>query len=127
MLCPANGASAAGASKYVFNNCDIAAKEGETMWSIGIYYLGRPWRAYSWTVFQNTTMSNVINPLGWSIWSSSDERTVNTTYAEYGNSGDGAAGPRATWAKTLDAPIDITEILGAEYATQMWYDAAYMA
>jgi len=69
---------------YVFRDCKIPANTGATL-----YYLGRPWNnatagntANNKTVFLNTTMSNSINPLGWSVW---DAGTITSqiTYSEY--------------------------------------------
>lgn len=43
----------------------------------------------------------------------SDERTNHTTFAEYGNIGPGARGPRAEFGKKLDAPVDILTVLNS--------------
>lgn len=89
---------------YVFRDCKIPANTGATL-----YYLGRPWNnatggntANNKVVFLNTTMSNSINPLGWSVW---DAGTITSqiTYAEYksikvdGNLAD--VSKRVAWSK----------------------------
>ncbi|KAH7418854.1 pectinesterase [Cadophora sp. MPI-SDFR-AT-0126] len=120
----ANGRSnATNPSFYVFNEGTIAVASNETVPSRS-YYLGRPWQLYSRTVFQFTTMSDVISTLGWSPWTSTGDLT-NVYYGEYGNTGDGATGPRVTWAIALTAPVNISTILGTAYKSQPWFDAAY--
>lgn len=121
----ANGASSTGASKYVFNRCDIAAASGNSVPS-GAYYLGRPWGEYADVTFQNTTMSSVINSEGWHVWNTADERTSNVVFGEYANTGSGASGTRASFSKKLSSAVSITSILGSSYTTKAWYDASYM-
>lgn len=69
-------------------------------------------------------MSDVINTLGWSPWTSTGDLT-NVYYGEYGNTGDDSTGPRVTWAIALTAPVNITTILGMDYKSEPWFDAAY--
>lgn len=89
---------------YVFRDCKIPANTGATL-----YYLGRPWNnatagntANNKTVFLNTTMSNSINPLGWSVW---DAGTITSqiTYGEYqSKKNDGGlvdVSNRVAWSK----------------------------
>jgi pectinesterase len=92
----------------------------------GAYYLGRPWGAYARVVFQSSTLSSVINSAGWSVWSTSDTRTSGVTFGEYKNSGSGASGTRASFAKTLSAAVDIADVLGSSYTSAGYYDSSYM-
>ncbi|KAK6215844.1 hypothetical protein LQW54_004024 [Pestalotiopsis sp. IQ-011] len=120
----ANGRdSSSNPSYYLFNNCDIAAASGESV-SSRTYYLGRPWRTYARVVFQNTAMSAVVRTEGWAVWDSSTD-TSTVYYAEYNSSGDGATGPRVSWAKTLSSAVSISTVLGSSYASQGWYDSSY--
>lgn len=120
----ANGRdSSSNPSYYLFNNCNIAAASGESVAS-RTYYLGRPWRTYARVVFQNTAMSAVVRTEGWTVWDSSTD-TSTVYYAEYNNSGDGATGPRVSWAKTLSSAVSISTVLGSSYASQGWYDSTY--
>lgn len=91
----------------------------------GAYYLGRPWRPYARVVFQNSEMSSVINPEGWRVWNEGDS-TEGIEFGEFNNSGAGAEGPRVDFAKELDAAVAIEEVLGADFASAGYYDAAYM-
>ena len=67
---------------YVFKNCKLTAAPG-----VKKVYLGRPWRPYAATVFNNWR-----NP--------ENEKTAR--YAEFGNTGAGAdTSGRVAWAKQL--------------------------
>ncbi|KAK4219875.1 pectin lyase fold/virulence factor [Rhypophila decipiens] len=110
---------------YVFNSCSIAAASGNSV-KDGAFYLGRPWREYARVVFQRTSMTSVINPAGWRIWNSGDERTSNVFFGEYGNTGSGASGGRASFSTKLSSPVSISAVLGSGYASAGYYDASYM-
>lgn len=115
-------------SWYVFDHSTIAALDGESV-AAGAYWLGRPWREYARVVFQRTTITDVINPLGWRVWNADDPRTDHVYYGEFENTGDGAAGPdeRADFATALSAPVAIEEVLGSGYEGSAWFDASYFS
>lgn len=94
--------------------------------SSGAYYLGRPWTEYARVVFQDTSMTNVINSAGWSQWSSSTPNTEDVYFGEYDNSGAGASGTRASFATKLSSAVSITTILGSDYTSAGYYDSSYM-
>ena len=83
---------------YVFVNCKLTADEGVTK-----CYLGRPWGAYAKTVFIECELGGHILPEGWHDWEKEGKPDTkkNSFYAEYGNFGPGARGPRVPWAHTL--------------------------
>ncbi|KAF9695614.1 hypothetical protein EKO04_006300 [Ascochyta lentis] len=110
-------------SYYVINNSKVSAASGNTV-KAGAYYLGRPWRNYSRVVFQNTVLSNVINSQGWKEWSTGTP-TDKVTYGEYANTGDGASGTRASFAKKLSSAVSISTILGSSYKD--WVDTTYLS
>lgn len=114
-----------GTSFYVFNNCDVAAAPNNTV-PAGAFYLGRPWGAYARVVFQNSSLSPVINSTGWRTWNAGDERIDNVLLGEYANTGLGATGARANFSTQLTEPVAISTILGANYTSQAWFDASYM-
>ncbi|EGS21887.1 pectinesterase-like protein [Thermochaetoides thermophila DSM 1495] len=121
----ANGRdSSSNPSYYVINNSNIAAKSGDSV-KAGAYYLGRPWRNYARVVFQKTSMSNVINAAGWKEWNTGDPRTDHVEFAEYGNSGDGSKGTRASFSKKLSSAVSISTVLGSDY--ENWVDASYLS
>ncbi len=69
--------------------------------SVNKLYLGRPWRAFSKTVFIRCELPSAIAAEGWDNWSNPEnEKTV--FYAEYKNTGKGAStSKRVTWSKQL--------------------------
>ncbi|RKL17275.1 hypothetical protein BFJ68_g4779 [Fusarium oxysporum] len=112
-------------SYYVFNNCNIAAAAGNAV-ANGAYYLGRPWRQYARVVFQKTNMTSVINSKGWSIWNTGEENTAHVLFGEYGNTGAGSQGQRASFATKLSSAVSISTVLSGNYASKGFYDASYM-
>lgn len=81
---------------YVFTDCKIIADSAVTK-----LFLGRPWRANAKTVFIRCSLPKTIAPEGWNNWSNPEsEKTV--LYAEYKNTGEGAAPTkRVKWSKQL--------------------------
>ncbi|KAF4307316.1 putative carbohydrate esterase family 8 protein [Botryosphaeria dothidea] len=109
---------------YVINGGSVDAAPGENV-TAGAYYLGRPWRNYARVVFQNVYLSEVINPAGWSIWSTSSPQTDHVTFAEFNNSGPGAANAsRADFSEQLNTAVAITEVLGSNYT--LWVDPNFL-
>lgn len=90
--------TAAETNGYVFKNSTITGTAPN-----GSVYLGRPWQAYSRSIFIDTKMGPLINALGWQKWSGNNHLT--SYFAEY-NSMDLAGNPinvsgRATWSYQL--------------------------
>ena len=83
---------------FVLMDCEITADP-----SCRSVYLGRPWRKDAATAFIRCTMGDFIAPAGWGNWNSpANEKTAR--YAEYGNTGPGAAAQaRVGWARQLTA------------------------
>jgi pectinesterase len=117
--------SSSDSNYYVFNGGSVAAASGNNV-ADGTYYLGRPWADYARVVFQRTSLSSVVNAAGWKEWSSSDDRTDHVTFEEYGNTGAGAQGTRASFSKKLSSAVDIESVLGSGVTSKQWYDADYM-
>jgi pectinesterase len=64
-------------------------------------YLARPWREYSATAFLRTELPAQIHPQGWHNWNK-PERETTVHYAEYQNTGPGAAPEkRVPWSHQL--------------------------
>lgn len=120
----ANGRdSTSNPSYYVINKSKVTNAIGAKV-AAGAFYLGRPWRNYARVVFQETSLSNVVNPKGWSIWNTGDDRTDHVSFGEYQNTGDGAKGTRS-FGKTLGAAVKITDVLGSNYKD--WVDVSYLS
>jgi pectin methylesterase-like acyl-CoA thioesterase len=58
-------ASASNPSWYVINNSNVDSINSSI--PAGTNYLGRPWYPFARVVFQNTYLSDVIKPAGWSV------------------------------------------------------------
>jgi len=81
---------------FVFLNCKITATE-----NAGKVYLGRPWRNFAKVAYLNCEMGPFICPEGWHNWSK-PESEKTTVFAEFGNTGSGAAaGGRVPWSHQL--------------------------
>jgi pectinesterase len=80
----------------VFLACKIIADS-----TVNKIYLGRPWRAWSKTVFIHCDLPKQIAPAGWDNWSN-PENEKTAYYAEYKNLGEGADSKnRVAWSKQL--------------------------
>ncbi|KAL1586839.1 hypothetical protein WHR41_04068 [Cladosporium halotolerans] len=121
----ASGRSSDDAGWYVINESRVEAAPGNVV-EDGRYYLGRPWRSFARVVVQNTRLSKVISPAGWSVWNVGDERLENITFAEYGNKGPGAKGERASFAEELEAPVAIETVLGEGWKGEKYVDLKFL-
>ncbi len=83
---------------YVFHGCHLTADAG-----VDKVYLGRPWRAYAYTLFMNCEMDGHIVAEGWDNWRNA-ENEKSARYAEYRNVGPGAnTAKRVSWSRQLGA------------------------
>lgn len=105
---------------YVLNAATVTTKSGVSL-AAGSTYLGRPWRNYARVVVQNSNLGSVVNSAGWVQWNSGDARTDNVFYREYGNTGTGASGTRASFSSKLSAPVTLANIIGST----SWIDMNY--
>ena len=84
---------------YIFSHCRLTAEPG-----VDKVYLGRPWRAYAYTLFIYSDLGKHIVPEGWHNWVDYHDPAKEgiVRYMEYGNTGAGAAtDKRVPWAKQL--------------------------
>ncbi len=111
---------------FVFIDCKIIAGD-----AVDKLCLGRPWRAYSNTVFINCSLPKVIAPEGWNNWGNA-ENEKTAFYAEYKNYGEGAAvDKRVKWSKQLNklqlSHYSLAQIFGEvkshEPAAKAWFNA----
>ena len=85
---------------YIFSHCQLTADKDVTK-----VYLGRPWRAYAYTLFKQCTLGSHITEAGWGNWKDyhdpAQEGTVR--YFEYKNKGKGAkTKQRVEWSRQLN-------------------------
>jgi pectinesterase len=62
-------------------------------------YLGRPWKDFSTTIIMKSDIGSFLNPVGWISWVFNVDPPTSILYAEYQNTGPGAAvDQRVKWA-----------------------------
>lgn len=77
------------------HSCRVTAASG--LQSSVRTYLGRPWKAYSRTVFMKAYLGSLINPVGWLPWSG-NFALKTLYYGEYMNTGPGSStANRVSW------------------------------
>jgi pectinesterase len=108
----------------VLNDCSVDKKPGATV-ADGSVYLGRPWKAYARVCVQRSSLAGIVAAAGWQIWNIGDERTDHVEFQEYGNSGPGASGTRASFAMKVSSAVSIGTILGSDYKN--WVDTSYLS
>ncbi len=84
---------------YIFNHCRLTAYDG-----VDKVYLGRPWRAYAYTLFMNCEMGSHIVKEGWKNWIDYHDPAKEgiVRYYEYNNTGSGAdRSGRVEWSHEL--------------------------
>ncbi|TVU10064.1 hypothetical protein EJB05_43571, partial [Eragrostis curvula] len=75
---------------FIFQNCTVAADDDLSHSQAAVEtYLGRPWKAFSRTVFMQCSFSGIVHELGWLQWEK-DPVPDTLFYAEYKNTGPGA-------------------------------------
>ncbi|KAF9464003.1 pectin lyase fold/virulence factor [Collybia nuda] len=118
--------SSSDASLFVINQSTITTSSAATTDLTGKVYLGRPWTQYARVVYTSCSLGALINPAGWSQWSSSTPNTGNVLFAEFASSGAGAAGTRASFSKKLSSAsgYGIADVLGSSWTS--WVDQAYV-
>ncbi|CAH0518684.1 unnamed protein product [Peronospora belbahrii] len=108
-------------STFVFNHANVFGCSG-----VHTTYLRRPWSPYARVVWQNSELSDVVNPAGWDTWNG-DTDTSRLYFKEYCNSGLGAdTSMRAKFSDLLSGPVDITEILGQDNKSMWWFDSTFL-
>ncbi|KAG1710606.1 hypothetical protein DVH05_013330 [Phytophthora capsici] len=108
-------------SEYVFNRARVFGSSGN-----GSTYLGRPWYPYARVVWQNSELSDVVNPAGWAPWNSATS-TANVTFKEFNNSGPGAAtDQRVSFSGQLNASVAIKDLLGEGFESEWWVDTKFL-
>lgn len=111
-------------SLFLVDKCRINAAEKHSVEEKTVY-LGRPWGTHSTALVQRTDLGKIINPKGWSEWSKTDQHTDNAILAELDNTGEGASGERASFAKKLRSYVPFETVLGPSYRD--WVDSAYVS
>ncbi|CAI9114508.1 OLC1v1015245C1 [Oldenlandia corymbosa var. corymbosa] len=108
----------------MIQNCNIYPKDKVTV----KVYLGRPWKAYSTTIFALSTINGPLEPQGWIEWTFGVTPPPTIFYAEYQNRGPAAAvTKRVTWPgyKSSLTPSQLAEFSVPKFLNgQPWITAA---
>ncbi len=82
----------------IFHNCHL-----ESDCPAGTVYLGRPWREFAQTTFNDCHLGAHVHPQGWHDWLKPEAHTT-TRYIEIRSSGPGAnSSERVYWASTIES------------------------
>ncbi|KAJ5637334.1 Pectinesterasecatalytic [Penicillium lividum] len=82
-------ASSSAIGGYIFDQTLFTAAADATVDLTETVYLGRPYSEYALVIIKNSYITDVINPSGWKVWSTTDPRTDYVTFGEFNNSGPG--------------------------------------
>ncbi|PYI14770.1 pectin lyase-like protein [Aspergillus japonicus CBS 114.51] len=102
---------------YAFDNCNIKAASGVSLTES--VYLGRPWRVLARVIYQNSVLSDIINPKGWTTMADG----ATPLYYEYNNSGDGSSTSSRLYESSISAAVTKTTVLGSTWGD--WIDRTY--
>ncbi|KAI6700318.1 hypothetical protein NL676_014642 [Syzygium grande] len=104
----------------VIQKCRIAATSDlQSVKSSFPTYLGRPWKEYSRTVIMQSSISDVIDPVGWHEWSGTFALST-LYYGEYQNTGAGAGtSSRVKWTgfKVISSATEAQGFTAGEFIT----------
>ncbi|RAK88234.1 pectinesterase family protein [Aspergillus costaricaensis CBS 115574] len=102
---------------YAIDNCNIKAASGVSLTEK--VYLGRPWRVLARVIYQNSVLSDIINPKGWTTMADG----ATPLYYEYNNSGAGSDTSDREYESSISAAVDKTTVLGESWGD--WIDRSY--
>ncbi|KAF3384380.1 Pectinesterase [Penicillium rolfsii] len=121
-------ASSSAIGGYIFDQTLFTAAADATVDLTNSVYLGRPYSKYALVVVKNSYMSDVINPSGWKVWSTTDPRTDYITFAEFNNSGPGNWESNAAAREAFGYATLLTEdtyTLASVMDSTDWIDMTY--
>ncbi|KAH9222725.1 pectin lyase fold/virulence factor [Leptodontidium sp. 2 PMI_412] len=102
---------------YVIDHSTVTSKSGVSL--TGKVYLGRPWRAYSRVIYQNSVLTDVVNAKGWTtLWAG-----ATPIYEEYNNSGDGSDTSDRLYLTAATGPVSKDTLYGSGWKD--WIDTSY--
>ncbi|KUI60218.1 putative pectinesterase A [Cytospora mali] len=103
-------------SWYVIDHSIVEAASGYSLDEK--VYLGRPWRALARVIFQYTSLSDAINPTGWTTLYDG----ATPIFEEYENTGDGSSTSDREYETTATAAVTKSELWPDGYS---WIDTSY--
>ncbi|KAF7595567.1 hypothetical protein BBP40_005602 [Aspergillus hancockii] len=94
---------------YAIDHCTIKAASGVGI--SGGVYLGRPWRVLARVIYQNSILSDIINPKGWTTMAEG----ATPLYYEFNNTGAGSDTSKRVYASSIEAAVTKETVLGDDY------------
>ncbi|RJE26103.1 Pectinesterase [Aspergillus sclerotialis] len=104
-------------SWYAIDSSTITAASGVDI--TGKVYLGRPWRVLARVIYQNSELTGIINPGGWTTMA----ENATPLFYEYNNTGDGAGTEDRKYESQIEGAVDRETVLGSGYLD--WIDGDY--
>ncbi|KAH9459923.1 hypothetical protein Pst134EB_008136 [Puccinia striiformis f. sp. tritici] len=101
--------SPGGQTAFVFSRSQVISAGATT----GSTYLGRPWSEYASVVFQSCSLSDIINPAGWSVWAPNNPQTAHVRF----QLGPGASTSARQFGTQRTSPVLIESILGSGHSS----------
>ncbi|KAH6617408.1 carbohydrate esterase family 8 protein [Chaetomium tenue] len=103
---------------YVFDHSTIRAASGVNV--AGKVFLGRPWRVLARVIFQNSDLTDVVHPEGWTTMAEGG----TPEFREFQNTGDGSGTSKRKWLTSpTTAGVSKTQLWGSDWKT--WVDTAW--
>lgn len=81
-------------------------------------YLGRPWRDLARVIFQYSSLSNIINPKGWTTL----DLSATPIFEEFGNTGAGSDTSARVNETVATAAVTMAQLWPNGYS---WINATY--
>ncbi|KAK0213112.1 pectin methyl esterase [Desarmillaria ectypa] len=104
---------------YVIDNSVVIQAHSSTSDLTKKVYLGRPWRALARVVFQNSELSDLINPQGYNTLASN----ATPIFSEYRNTGNGSDTSKRLYYTPISAALSKSSVLGSDWKS--WTDTSY--
>ncbi|KAE8152972.1 pectinesterase [Aspergillus avenaceus] len=102
---------------YAIDHCNVQGTSGADL--TAEVYLGRPWRILARVIYQYSSLSDIINPKGWTTMAEG----ASPLYYEYNNTGAGSATSEREYRSSIAAAVNTTTVLGEDFAD--WVDAGF--
>ncbi|AEO61202.1 carbohydrate esterase family 8 protein [Thermothelomyces thermophilus ATCC 42464] len=103
---------------YAFDHSTIRAAAGISL--AGKVFLGRPWRVLARVIFQNSELTDVVHPEGWTTMAAG----ATPEFREFQNTGAGSNTSQRKWLTfPTTAGVTKTQLWGSDWKT--WIDTAW--
>lgn len=113
----ASGREKADNSWLAFDHCTITGSSGVDLKEK--VFLGRPWRPLARVIYQNSDLSDVVSPKGWSPMA----KGATPLFYEFKNTGAGSNTSKREFLSPIATAVTRESVLGNDAAK--WVDARY--